>query len=310
MWAVTGGLLGVAVFIGRPYCRWVCPYGAILGACSRVARKPVTVMPDECCDCELCNDACPYGAIESHAAVPATCFACAKCYKACPHELHRRGVPVPEPEIPQAPPAPAIVLPQRRPGRLRRIIAEADSIDLAYVDLLVEQFGRGREMALPMLQAVQERYRYLPQPALQRICERTELDMSQLLGVSTFYNQFRLAPVGEHLVCVCHGTACHVAGAERVTDAIRRRLDITQEDADTDADRKFTVTRIACLGCCSLAPCMQIDGVTYGHLTNESAVQAIDDVLAGRAPVAGAAPLAEAATCACGPAAVTKGDEA
>ena len=164
---------------------------------------------------------------------------------------------------------------------LRRIVGEAEELDLAYLDPLVEQIGGGVAAALPLLQAVQGRHKYLPRPALDRLCELTDLSMAQLLGVSTFYNQFRLAPIGEHLVCVCHGTACHVAGARRISDAVRLHLGITG-DADTDSARTFTVEYVACLGCCSLAPVMQIDGVTFGHLTAETAKRALDSARAGK----------------------------
>ncbi len=282
LWYVTGGLLLLAVFIGRPYCRWLCPYGAILGICARAVKRGVTVMPEACCDCGLCEKACEFGAIENRTAVNGTCMACARCYKACPLERQRLGVPVIEVPLPApAPIEPAPPAPRRAPVPLRRIVGEAEELDLAYLDPLVEQIGGGVAAALPLLQAVQGRHKYLPRPALDRLCELTDLSMAQLLGVSTFYNQFRLAPIGEHLVCVCHGTACHVAGARRISDAVRLHLGITG-DADTDSARTFTVEYVACLGCCSLAPVMQIDGVTFGHLTAETAKRALDSARAGK----------------------------
>ena len=291
MWIVTGGLLAVAMFVGRPYCRWICPYGAILGACSRVAKRTVTVMPQECCDCELCNDACPFGAIEEHASQSHSCVACARCYKSCPLELERLGLPPAEPTYIPPPvetmePAPAM----RGSVAVKRIVGEDEEIDVSYVATLVDHFGTGLQAALPLLQQIQTKHRYLPRPALEKVCELTGLPMARLLGISTFYNQFRLAPIGEHLVCVCHGTACHVAGAPRITEAIRLQLGL-EGDADTDADRKFTVESVACLGCCSLAPCMQIDGVTYGHLSGETARKAITNVAEGKVDAAAASPM-------------------
>ncbi len=101
---------------------------------------------------------------------------------------------------------------------------------------------------------------------------------AQVEGVASFYSQFRRLPVGRHLVSVCHGTACHVAGAEGITDALHRHLRLAG-DADTDASRTFTVQKVACLGCCSLAPVMRIDGRTYGHLTPESAPRMLERFL-------------------------------
>ncbi len=143
---------------------------------------------------------------------------------------------------------------------------------------MVEETGRDREAVIPILQRLQEHYRYLPEAALERVCELTEITPAQLEGVATFYTQFRHHPVGEHLIRICHGTACHVKGADRVNDAIRRHLRIAPDD-DTDPDGHFTVEKVACLGCCTLAPVMQIDGITYGHLTPDTVSEAIDDFL-------------------------------
>ncbi|NOX55087.1 MAG: hypothetical protein GXP27_11750 [Planctomycetes bacterium] len=151
----------------------------------------------------------------------------------------------------------------------------ADEIDLRFVDRIVEEEGRGIEAAIPILQRIQRHYRYLPDEALRRVCELTEITPAQIAGVSSFYAQFRRSPVGRHIIKVCHGTACHVAGAREITEEIRRRLNIAP-DADTDADRFFTVDEVACLGCCSLAPVIMIDETTAGKLTPVTACEAIE----------------------------------
>jgi NADH:ubiquinone oxidoreductase subunit E len=143
-------------------------------------------------------------------------------------------------------------------------------VDLAFVDDLVAEHGRGREAAIPLLQALQDRYRYLPDAALRRLCEVTEITPAQLAGTSTFYARFRDSPVGEHLVRLCQGTACHVAGAGHVDGELRRRLGIPP-GADTDPGRRFTLEPVACVGCCSLAPVMMIGDRTAGHLTPATA---------------------------------------
>jgi NADH-quinone oxidoreductase subunit F len=145
-----------------------------------------------------------------------------------------------------------------------------DAVDLAVVDRTVAELGRERRLTIPILQALQAHYRYLPRQALVRLCEISDITPAQVEGVATFYAQFRTMPVGRHLISVCHGTACHVAGSEKITEAIRRHLHL-EGDAETDADKLFTVQKVACLGCCSLAPVMRIDGRTYGHLTAETA---------------------------------------
>ena len=153
------------------------------------------------------------------------------------------------------------------------------AIDLAIVDRLVKEIGRGQEALIPLLQAIQQEYRYLPDEALRRVCEITDITPAAITGVATFYAQFRHRPVGRHLVNVCHGTACHVKGAELVHEAILAALGLTGEE-DTDAEGVFTVQKVACLGCCTLAPAMQIDGVTYGHLTPDTVGAALRDFLA------------------------------
>jgi len=144
------------------------------------------------------------------------------------------------------------------------------TIDLAAVERIVRAAGTGRDAAIPILQAIQAEYRYLPEAALRRVCELTEITPAQISGVATFFNQFRHQPVGEHIIRVCHGTACHVAGSPLVTEALRRRLGLKDESEDTDREGRFTVEKVPCLGCCTLAPVLQIDDITYGHLTPQS----------------------------------------
>jgi NADH:ubiquinone oxidoreductase subunit E len=151
------------------------------------------------------------------------------------------------------------------------------TLDLAFVDELVAREGRGKEAAIILLQAIQSHYRYLPDEALRRLCELTEITPAEVAGTSSFYGQFRRSPVGKHVVRVCHGTACHVAGARQITEELRRHLGIP-EGADTDADRLFTVDEVACLGCCSLAPVLTVDGHTSGRLTPATACDALGQV--------------------------------
>jgi len=151
-------------------------------------------------------------------------------------------------------------------------------IDLQFVDQAVERIGRGPEKLIPILQAIQAHYRYLPREALERVCQLTEITPAAIAGVSTFYSQFRHRPMGEHLVRICVGTACHVKGAGLVHDAFVRHLRVPEGD-DTDPDRLFTLQKVACLGCCTLAPVVQIGGVTYGHLTPDRVPAVLRDFL-------------------------------
>lgn len=162
-------------------------------------------------------------------------------------------------------------------------IEELDDAALAEIlTRLIAAHGSEPEHTIPLLQAVQREFGYLPERVLKRIAEHTAIDATRLAGVSTFYTHFRHQPKGEHTIRVCTGTACHVKGAPRVIEALKRHLGIAA-DADTDADRQFTVEGVACLGCCTLAPVMLIDEVTYGHMTPDRVVEAVQDFLAHEA---------------------------
>ena len=157
---------------------------------------------------------------------------------------------------------------------VRPTLAPAPEVDLSFVEQMVSKIGRGKESAIPLLQAIQTHYRYLPDDALRRLCELTEITPAEIAGTSSFYGQFRRSPVGEHIVRVCHGTACHVSGARQITEELRRYLAIP-DGQDTDAARMFTLDEVACLGCCSLAPVLMVDGHTAGKLTPATACDAL-----------------------------------
>jgi NADH:ubiquinone oxidoreductase subunit E len=150
-------------------------------------------------------------------------------------------------------------------------------IDLSFVDKIIEKVGRSKEAAILILQAIQAHYRFLPDEALARVCELTEITPAQIAGTSSFYAHFRRSPVGQHVVRICHGTACHVSGARQITEELRRELRI-EDGGDTDPEAMFTLDEVACLGCCSLAPVLMVDGQTTGKLTPANACSALDSV--------------------------------
>lgn len=149
-------------------------------------------------------------------------------------------------------------------------------VTIEEVDRIVSACGTQRGALIPILHALQRRYRYLPEPALRRICETTEITPAALDGVASFFPQFRTHPAGRHTISVCDGTACHLKGAPAVYDAIAAALGLGAGE-DTDAGRMFTLQRVRCLGCCTLAPAVQIDSVTYGHVTVEGALHVLHD---------------------------------
>ena len=150
---------------------------------------------------------------------------------------------------------------------------------IAEVDAIIERTGTSRQTIIPLLQALQDKFSYLSSDAIGRVYEKTDIDRAQLISVSTFYSQFRHIPYGKHLVKVCVGTACHVKGASNVYDSFRRELKM-ENDGVTTADRLFSIEKIACLGCCTLAPVVQIDDKIYGHVSPGKVNEVIDDFLA------------------------------
>jgi NADH-quinone oxidoreductase subunit F len=155
----------------------------------------------------------------------------------------------------------------------------SQDVDLKFVDETLSSIGTGPDSVIAILQAIQTHYRFLPPEALEYLCANSDITPAQVTGVSTFYTQFRHKPVGKHMIGVCHGTACHVKGAQNIHDALDRCLGLTNGE-DTDADELFTVQNVACLGCCTLAPAVQIDHLTYGHLTADTIPKMLENFLA------------------------------
>jgi NADH-quinone oxidoreductase subunit F len=153
-----------------------------------------------------------------------------------------------------------------------------DSIDLAEIDAMVARIGGRTEDLIPLLQAIQKQYRWLPPAALERLCRITEITPDAITGVSTFYSQFRHHPVGRHIIKTCVGTACHVSGSGILDEAFRTHLKIPKGE-HTDPNGDFTVEKVACLGCCMLAPVAQIDDVIYGHVEPWNVPDLLQDIL-------------------------------
>jgi len=137
--------------------------------------------------------------------------------------------------------------------------------DISSTVAIVKRNGGSRDLCIKILQELQAAYGYLPAAAIRYVTEHTDISQRQIYGVATFYDQFRFTPVGRHLIRVCHGTACHVNGANRISQTVEDALRI--KNKETTQDGLFTLETVACLGCCSLAPVMMIDDVTYGRLT-------------------------------------------
>lgn len=140
----------------------------------------------------------------------------------------------------------------------------ADVEDLGPVDEIIEKYGREKGALIPLLQETQDAYGYLDENIMRELARRAGYQLSQLYGVATFFAQFRLKPIGEYLIKVCHGTACHVAGATQISDEIANQLGV--KEGETTPDGKFTLESVMCLGACSLSPIMVVGEDTHGKL--------------------------------------------
>lgn len=135
----------------------------------------------------------------------------------------------------------------------------------AFEGIMSDYYHGSEADLIPILQKLQGAYGYLPKDIITRLSNKTGIFETKIMGVATFYSQFRLAPSGENTIKLCFGTACHVNGAEKIADALCDELGI--EMGGTTPDNKFTLESVACLGCCSLAPVMMIGDEVYGRLT-------------------------------------------
>ncbi|MBR5754093.1 MAG: NADH-quinone oxidoreductase subunit NuoE [Clostridia bacterium] len=150
------------------------------------------------------------------------------------------------------------------------------TVDLKLIEPVLEEYREVPGSLIAILQKTQATYGYLPEEAISYIAEETGIAPATIYGVATFYAQFRLQPVGKHLIMLCQGTACHVNGAELISAAITDELGI--EDGGTTEDGLFSMEHVACLGCCSLSPVMMIDGKTYSTLTPDKARKVLRDI--------------------------------
>ncbi|MBR2954166.1 MAG: NADH-quinone oxidoreductase subunit NuoE [Clostridia bacterium] len=145
-----------------------------------------------------------------------------------------------------------------------------NSTDFSLLEPCLEKYATVPGSLITILQNAQDIYGYLPVDVILHISQRTGIKVTKIMGVATFYSQFRLQPVGKYLIMLCQGTACHVNGSLQIEKVINEYLGI--KDGETTEDGLFTLKNVACLGCCSLSPVMMINDDTYGSLTPEKAI--------------------------------------
>ena len=148
--------------------------------------------------------------------------------------------------------------------------------DLTLLEPTLQAYAAVPGSLITILQKTQELYGYIPTDAVYYIAERTGETPAKIMGVATFYSQFRFRPVGKYLIMLCKGTACYVNGANAIAAAVSEELGI--HDNETTEDGLFSLSLVSCLGCCSLAPVMMINDKTYGSLTPDKVKAILRDL--------------------------------
>lgn len=148
-----------------------------------------------------------------------------------------------------------------------------DSIE-AKLDPIVAKYRGKKGVSIPLLADIQKTVGYIAEEAVEYVSRKLDLPAAELYGVATFYAMFRMQPEGKHVVRLCRGTACHVQGSARIGEQLQRHLGIAE--GETTSDGVFSLQYVACLGCCSLAPVMMVDGEVHGRLTPEKAVDVLE----------------------------------
>ena len=148
------------------------------------------------------------------------------------------------------------------------MMSDNDNFDEAEIVKAIEEglteFSRERSSLIPILQMIQGQYQYLPEASLGLVGRHLDIPVAEVFGVATFYNQFRFNPPGKHPVKVCLGTACHVRGGDIILENFERKLEI--KEGETTADREFSIEKVACVGCCALAPVALVGETVHGGM--------------------------------------------
>ncbi|NCB39865.1 MAG: NAD(P)H-dependent oxidoreductase subunit E [Erysipelotrichia bacterium] len=144
---------------------------------------------------------------------------------------------------------------------------------------IIERYNSDSSKLVPILQAVQEEYRYLPEDVIYYVATSLGIPSAQVYGVATFYSHFALAPKGKYVIRVCDGTACHVKKSIPILEALMTKLKLTPERMTTP-DMLFTVETVSCLGACGLAPVLVINEDVHGLMTPESTAALLDEIIA------------------------------
>ncbi len=148
--------------------------------------------------------------------------------------------------------------------RKEQSVSSEEAVDLTKAEEILDLYEGVNGALIPVLQKIQNKYGYIQEETVDLVAERLNISASEIIGVATFYSQFRLDPIGVHMIKVCCGTACHVKGANKIAGEFSKKLDVAV--GSTTADNMFTLEEVACLGACSLAPIVMLDGDVHGNL--------------------------------------------
>ncbi|OFY19651.1 MAG: hypothetical protein A2X02_09660 [Bacteroidetes bacterium GWF2_29_10] len=151
-----------------------------------------------------------------------------------------------------------------------------EKVDLSLMDKTIKKYKGEEGNIIPVLQSIQEVYGYINKSAVEYVAKKLELSKSYFWEVATFYSQFKLEQRGKHIVKICQGTACHVQNSKSILNSISGNLNI--QEGETTTDKLFTIESVACVGCCSLAPVMVVDGETFGKLDEKKAIKIISNM--------------------------------
>lgn len=157
----------------------------------------------------------------------------------------------------------------------QQIEEQEPEVDLSMANKVIDKYIDLPGNLMPVLQAVQEEYGFIPRVVADLIAERLNVYPSQIYGVLTFYAQFHLKPRGRFIIRVCVGTACHVQGAPRIVETFFDKLGIGH--AETTPDLRFTFEKVACLGACGMAPLAMVNDATYGSMTVQKVAEIVAD---------------------------------
>ncbi len=144
------------------------------------------------------------------------------------------------------------------------------------IDQIISKFPETKGNLIGILHEIQNEFRYLPEEELRYLSRKINVHMTQIYSIANFYNRFSLTPTGEHELCVCLGTACHVKGGQNVLNQVKKDLRINEEE--TTEDMKFTLKVVRCLGACSLAPAVMVDDQTYSSMTPDSVRELVKSI--------------------------------